>query len=177
MDILLIILASIAGFLTFLLILALFLKKEYTMEKEIVINKSSQEVFDYLKLLKNQKYYNKWVMMDPNMITQDKGTDGTEGFFSAWDSGNKDLGKGEQTIKKLVNGRKIELELHFIKPFDSIAQAIFELEPLSANKTNVKWSFTGGMKYPMNLMLGLSKMIIGKALTEGLGNLKNILEK
>ena len=177
MHILIIVLFGIVSFIAFLLILALFLKKEYSLQKEITINKSSLEVFDYVKLLKNQKYYNKWVMMDPNLTTQDKGTDGTVGFFSAWDSQHKDLGKGEQTIKGIIDGKQTDLEIRFIKPFEGLAQVRFVIEPLSENKSKLRWSLSTGMKYPMNLMLGFSKKIIGKALAEGLLNLKNVLEK
>ena len=42
------------------LIVALFVKKDYSVEKEIVINKPKTEVFEYIKLLKNQDNYSKW---------------------------------------------------------------------------------------------------------------------
>ncbi|HEY0054581.1 MAG TPA: polyketide cyclase, partial [Pedobacter sp.] len=47
------------------LIIALFVDKNYSVRREIVINKARQEVFNYLKFLKNQEKYSKWVMMDP----------------------------------------------------------------------------------------------------------------
>jgi hypothetical protein len=176
MFILLIILLCVIGFIILLLLVAMFLPKQYTLQQEIIINKPKQEIFDYLKLLKNQKYYNIWVMMDPNMLTQDKGTDGTEGFSSAWDSQNKDLGKGEQIIKKLIEGKQIDLEIRFIKPFEGLATAVFIIEPMSERSTKVYWSFATGMKYPKNLMLVISKKVIGNALIQGLTNLKNNLE-
>jgi LPS O-antigen subunit length determinant protein (WzzB/FepE family) len=49
------------------LIVALLVKKEYTVDREITINKSKREVFNYVRHLKNQDNYSKWVMMDPNM--------------------------------------------------------------------------------------------------------------
>ena len=71
------------------LIIALFVKKEYSIEREITINKPQQEVFSYVKYLKNQDNYSKWVMTDPAMKKDFRGTDGTEGFVYAWDSKNK----------------------------------------------------------------------------------------
>jgi Ca2+/Na+ antiporter len=176
MHILFIILLVIIAFIALLLIAALFVAKTYTLQKEITIDKPDQMVFDYVKLLKNQKYYNIWVMMDPNMVTQDKGVDGTEGFFSAWDSEHKDLGKGEQTIKKIINGKQMDLEIRFIKPFEGLAMATFIIEPISSTTTKLTWSFTTGMPYPKNLMLIISKKIIGNALETGLINLKKDIE-
>ena len=83
------------------LIVALFVKKEYTIEHEVTIAKPKQEVFDYIKLLKNQANYSVWVKKDPNAKMEYKGTDGTVGFVSSWD-GNSDVGKGEQEIKKIT---------------------------------------------------------------------------
>ena len=80
------------------LVVALFMKKSYTVEREVLIGKPRQEVFNYVKFLKNQDLYSKWAKMDPSMKQQFTGTDGDVGFVSAWDSDKKDVGKGEQTI-------------------------------------------------------------------------------
>src|SRR5262245_44520639 len=101
MDILLAILFVIAGLIALVLIIALFSKKEYAVERQITIGKSRQKVFDYIRFLKNQEQYSKWVMMDPNVRRDYRGTDGTVGFVAAWDSDIKDVGKGEQEIKNL----------------------------------------------------------------------------
>src|ERR1700712_4610257 len=98
------------------LIMALFVRKDYTVEREITVNKPVEEVFNYVKYLKNQDNYNKWVMVDPGMKKQYKGTDGTVGFVYSWDS-NKDAGKGEQEILKIVEGNRIDSEVRFEKPF------------------------------------------------------------
>ena len=73
------------------LIVALFVKNEYAVERKIVINRPKGEVFNYLKHLKNQDNYSKWVRMDPNMKKDYKGTDGTVGFTSYWDSEKSDV--------------------------------------------------------------------------------------
>ena len=67
MNILIIILLVLAGIIALLLIIALFTKKEYGVEREIAIDKPKKIVFDYLKLLKNQDNYSKWATMDPDM--------------------------------------------------------------------------------------------------------------
>ncbi len=179
MKILLIILLALVAIIALILIVGLFLKKKYTIEREIVILKPKQVVFDYIKLLKNQDNFSKWANMDPDMKKEYRGTDGTEGFVSAWDSQNKQVGKGEQTIKRIIDGESIDYELHFIKPFENLSDARMKTVSLADNQTRVIWSFSSSMKYPMNLMLVFMNMekMLGDDLQTGLKNLKNILEK
>jgi uncharacterized protein YndB with AHSA1/START domain len=179
MKILLRILAGLGLLLLLALIVALFTKKDYAVEREVTINKPRQEVYDYLKYLKNQDNFSKWAMMDPNAKKEYKGTDGTLGFSSSWESDNKNVGKGEQEISKLTEGERIEYNLHFIKPMDARANAAFALSTPAENETKVTWSFSSRMNYPMNLVLlcvDMDKML-GKDLDLGLANLKNLLEK
>jgi uncharacterized protein YndB with AHSA1/START domain len=173
------ILLVIVVLVAIVLIVAAVTKKRYAVEREIVINKPKQEVFDYIKFLKNQDNYSKWAMMDPAMKKTYTGTDGTVGFVSAWDSDKKDVGKGEQEIKKIAEGERVDFELRFIKPFESTEQAYMQTQAVSPTETKVKWGFDGHMNYPMNLMLlfmDFEKMI-GDDLQTGLKNLKSNLEK
>jgi hypothetical protein len=179
MKIVKIILAAIAGIIILLLIIALFAKNEYAVERQVVINKPKQEVFDYIKALKNQDNFSVWAMRDPAMKKEYRGTDGTVGFVSAWDSQKDDVGKGEQEILSIKEGERIDYELRFIKPFEAKDKAYMVTETASDNQTKVKWGFNGRMKFPMNLMLLFMDMdkMLGKDLDAGLQNLKMILEK
>lgn len=179
MRILKIILIVILILIAIPLLTALFVKKDYDVEREITINKPKQEVFDYIKYLKNQDHYSKWAMMDPDMKKTYRGTDGTVGFVSAWESNKKDVGTGEQEIKKITEGERLDFELRFIKPFEATEAAYMVAEPVSENQTKVKWGFSGHMNYPMNLMMlfmDFDKMI-GDDLATGLQKLKTVLEK
>jgi hypothetical protein len=173
-----IILAVLAIIIAVLLITAIFVKKEYNVEREVIINKPKTEVFNYVKYLKNQDYYSKWATMDPDMKKEYHGTDGTVGFISAWESESKDVGKGEQEIKKITEGERIDFELRFKEPFESTEPAFMTTESISGEITRVTWGFSGHMKYPMNIMLLFMNMeeMIGTDLETGLTNLKLILE-
>jgi uncharacterized protein YndB with AHSA1/START domain len=178
MNIVIIILSIIGGLVVLLLLLALFVKSEYAIGRTIIINKPRQEVFNYIKYLKNQDQFNKWVMMDPNLKKDFKGIDGTEGFIYAW-KGNKRAGKGEQEIKRIIEGERLEVELRFEKPFEAIGHAPFVTESVDGNQTKLSWGLSSRMKYPMNIMLLFMNMdkLLGKDLDTSLGNLKTILEK
>jgi len=161
------------------LIMALFIKSEYAVEREITISKPKQVVFEYVKFLKNQDNYSKWATMDPNMKKDYRGTDGTVGFVSAWESQADSVGKGEQEIKKITEGERIDFELRFEKPFEATDFAYMTTESLDSSQTKVKWGFNGKMPYPMNLMCLFMDMdaMLGPDLAKGLSNLKGILEK
>jgi len=174
MTILLIILAIIA--IPF--ILALFMRKEYRIVRETVIDQPTPTVFEFVKKLKNQERYNKWTMMDPNVRKEMKGTDGTVGFIATWDSDNKKVGTGQQEIVEIKEGERIRLALQFFKPFKGKANASMNVVPQGSNQTKLTWEFNSGMNYPMNIMIPLLNIekLLGKDLDESLVLLKSILE-
>src|SRR5215831_17342906 len=139
----LIILLVIVAIIVIILLAAASTSKDYVIERNIIINRPKQEVFDYVKYLKNSVNYNKWVMVDPNLRKDYKGIDGTIGFIYYWDSDNKQVGKGEQEITKIDEGERIDYEIRFIKPFEGISVAYITTEAVSPNQTKVTWVFKG----------------------------------
>ncbi len=175
MEVLVKIFLGVLGIIALLLIVALFVQKEYTLQREIIINKPKIEVFSYLKHLKNQEYYSKWVMADPNMKKACRGTDGTVGFVYAWD-GNDKAGQGEQEIKSITDGERIEIEVRFIKPFASVAHTPLTTEAVSENQTKVRWGMKGANPYPLNLTHLFMDTLLGADLEISLASLKSVLE-
>ncbi|MEO5942035.1 MAG: SRPBCC family protein [Ferruginibacter sp.] len=176
MNIVITILSIVAGIVALLLIVAFFMKKGYNTHQEIIIHEPLQKVFDYLMQIRNQDNFNKWIMVDPDMKREYKGTDGTVGFIYAW-NGNKEAGEGEQEIKTIDKGKKIEMELRFVRPFSGVAHAKMTTESLSASQTKVIWNTNSNMKYPINLMLPLIVKMLEKDMGTSLTTLKKILEK
>ncbi|XVJ67017.1 MAG: SRPBCC family protein [Lacibacter sp.] len=173
-----IVLYIILGLIAALLVTALFISKDMKAYRSIIINKPNAEVFNYIKFLKNQQNYSKWAGLDPNMKNEFTGTDGQIGFTNSWE-GNKKVGKGEQEIKGIVEGKQLITELRFIKPFKSVAKSTMSTEPVDENSTKVTWGFESQMNYPMNLMKLFMNMdkAIGDDFSVGLNNLKALMEK
>jgi uncharacterized protein YndB with AHSA1/START domain len=176
MDLLILIVIIIAVIMAIILIVPLFVKKDYTIQREIIIDKPRQEVFDYVKFLKNQDYFSKWVMTDPDMKKEFRGKDGTVGFVYAWD-GNKKAGKGEQEITGIKEGERLDIEVRFVKPFESTANTPMTTERVAENQTKVTWGMNGKSKYPYNLINLFMDSMLGKDLETSLITLKNKLEK
>ena len=165
-----------AGIIAVLLIIALFMRKEHYVKREIIINAPRQKVFDYLRLLKNQDEFNKHAMAGPDRKREFKGTDGTVGYIYSW-GGDKNAGEGEKEIKNIVEGKRIEMEIRFVKPMVTSACIIMETESLPGNQTKVHWSNAGVLKYPINIMIPMMEKHVAKDMDTSLSTLKNILEK
>lgn len=177
MNIIKIILLVIFVIIVLVLVIALFVPKEYHVKKEITINKPSQEVFEYVKFVRNQDNYNKWVMADPGMQKKFTGTDGEVGFIYGWNSTDGGVGEGEEEITNIEDGRKISLQIRFVRPFKGIGLAEMTTEPAGEGQTKVSWGMKGESKYPMNFTNLFVLNILGKDLEQSLNNLKGILEK
>ena len=149
----------------------------YSVEREVTVNKSKEEVFAYLKILKNQNEWGPWYKRDPGMQQEFRGTDGQPGFVVSW-KGNSETGTGEQEIKNVAEGQRIDTELRFKEPWESKANTYITTESTGENQTKVKWGMNGEVPRPMNVLLRLYSMdqLIGKDYQEGLDTLKTKLE-
>jgi len=168
----------VLGIIALFFIVAAFAPKDYSVVRSVEINQPKDVVFSYIKYLKNQDNFSKWANIDPDMKKTFKGTDGTVGFISRWESEDKNVGIGEQEIIKIDEGKRIDFELRFEKPWESVSPAYMTVESVSGGATKVNWGFEGHMDYPSNIMLLFMDMeeMLGNDFQTGLDNLKDILE-
>ena len=168
----------IAGIVVLIVILALIAPKSYNVSRSIEINKSAKDLFEYLRFIKNHDNWSPWFERDPNMKKTFTGTDGEVGFVSAWESDHKQVGSGEQEIISFVDGKVINSELRFLKPFKSTSDAYLKLDE-SNNGTTVTWGFSGKNKFPVSIIMLFMNMdkAVGKDFEAGLAKLKEISEK
>lgn len=168
----------IACILAVILIISAFSNKQLNIERSVVINKPTEEVFSTIRLLRNHDKFNMWMMMDPDMKKEFRGTDGEVGFVYAWDSINqRNVGAGEQKIISIETNRSISYELKFIWPMQDIAAVAMQTNTLADGKTQVVWGFNSTMKFPMNILKPLMKKMLSKSLDQSLNNLKTLIER
>ena len=106
----------------------------------------------------------------PNQKITYKGEDGKIGSRYTWD-GNKDAGKGEMTLTGFVPNEKVEMDLHFIKPWETINKVIFKISPeMEGHK--VTWQMSGSSSFPLNIMHLFMDYLVGSDFEKGLTNLK-----
>lgn len=168
----------IVGLLALVFLLHLIGPKSYDVFRTVEIAKPKNEVFNYLKSLKNMDDWSPWAKKDPNMEKKFTGADGEVGCVSYW-NGNKQVGEGEQEITKIVDGKRIESELRFLKPWKSTSDCYIDVEESGNGNTKVKWGFSGKNKFPMTIMSlfkGMDSMV-GPDFEEGMASLKTVMEK
>ena len=168
----------LAGLVALIAILGLIAPRSFEVSRSMDINCSLPETFDYLKYIKNQDEWSPWKKKDPNMHQEYEGTDGQPGFIARW-KGNKDVGEGEQEIKRIVENEIIESELRFFKPWKSTSDAYLKVDDTGNGKTKVTWGFKGKNKFPFSIFMLFMNMdkAVGKDFNEGLTSLKENLEK
>ncbi len=170
------ILTILVGCILGLLLIAAMLPKKSSLTVETLINRPNDVVFDYVRHLKNQEKYSKWVMTDPNVKMTYRGTDGEIGFKSAWVSADKNVGIGEQEITSIVENARYDVEIRFEKPFKSISTAYATTEAVTGNQTRVTNTFNSTTRYPFNILLPFAKKILANDMNITMSRLKENLE-
>ena len=159
------------------LMIGIFMDKNYHVERTITINTPAYEVFDYIRYLKNLDAYSFWSKIDPEMKRRYEGIDGTVGFTAYW-SGNQDVGKGRHIITSIGDNYHLAYEIEYLDPPQPKVSASFHVQPIDQQASKVIWSMDGTMNYPLNILLPLIDMdiVLGVKLDAGLQNLKSIMD-
>ncbi|QNJ98539.1 SRPBCC family protein [Constantimarinum furrinae] len=162
-----------------IMLLMLVAPRKYDVQRSIVVNRPLNEVFQYLKMIKNQDEWSPWKSRDPEMKQTFEGVDGTVGFVARWESDKKDVGVGEQELKGLIENERVDTEIRFLKPWKTVSDGYLLLRAIEPSKTEVIWGFKGNNNPPINVMMLFYNMdkSVGKDFDEGLAKLKATLEK
>ena len=162
-----------------LLILGIFLKKDYEIVRKITIYQPKQLVFNYIKFLKNQNEYSYYNLKDPENVKSYSGTDGEVGFTYSWSSKINSIGTGTQTISKIMEGESIQCDIQFVKPLPLKSVATIALSEIGENETKVTWTFSSNYQFPLNIIIYFVNLekLIGTDIASSLLNLKQNLER
>jgi len=172
LKILLYIFLSIAALLV---VLGLFARHNYHIERSLEIKAPRALVLEQVQYFKNFQKWSPWGSLDPHMKSSIEGEDGTVGAVYKW-SGNKDVGEGQQTIKS-ISPERVDMEVKFTKPWESSAPTFFKLEDMG-EKTKVSWGFDMYIGFPWNGLAMFTDVDagVGKDYARGLDNLKKVCE-
>lgn len=168
----------IIGLITFVAFLHAWSKKYYDINRIIIINRPKAEVYAYIRQLRKQPLWMDWFNNHPNVVTKFKGEDGKVGASSYWKGDNRKTGEGIQRITKVREGKLLETQLLFLKPYKSISLQYFAVKEVEPERTKLIWGIRGSHKFPasvITLFYGLERGI-GKHLDQSLQNLKTNLE-
>ena len=140
----------------------------YTVERSRTVDAPPERVLPLLEDFHAWQRWSPFEGLDPDL---QRSYDGTGvGSSYAW-SGNRRAGKGRMQLLA-VEPEKVEVALHFDKPFRSDNVLVFLLEPHTSG-TRVTWRMTGPRPLAMRLagpLLSMEK-VIGPDFERGLDNL------
>lgn len=162
--------------LSFLLIVTLLFlsscKKDYAVERTIIIAAPQDLVWQQVKYFNNWQSWSPWYAKDSTMTWTFTGTDGEVESAYAWTSENS--GSGSMTNIGTTEGEELKYHTHFLKPWESESDGYIRLKTVE-NGTEVSWGFTGHMKGIAALFMNMDKMV-GPDFEDGLKRLKSNIE-
>lgn len=174
MKVLKYLLYTVLGLATLFILMGLFAKHNYHIERSMEIDAPREIVFDQVRFFKNAPNWSPWLYLDPNVKTSIEGTDGEAGAVYKW-SGNKEIGTGTQTLKSVSPGR-IDLDVVF-SDF-GVSPAYFTFANAD-KKTTVTWAMDMYVPFPWNafsMLTDMSNGFVAKDFENGLANLKKYCE-
>ncbi len=149
----------------------MFLPKTYSVSRSTVINASDSVVYKNIADFNEFKKWNPWYKMEPTAKTTVSGPVGAPDHLYEWEG--KETGQGYMKVKSVEPNKMVDIELKFIKPFESLADTRFDLAPEGAGH-KVTWTMSGDnnlMGKWMGVFMSMDKMI-GKDFEDGLKSLK-----
>ncbi|MBC7615995.1 MAG: SRPBCC family protein [Pedobacter sp.] len=154
-----------------ILIGGMFLPKTYTVSRSTVINTSDSVIYKNIADFNEFYKWNPWAKMEPTAKIKISGPVGIADHLYEWE-GNK-TGSGYMKVKSVDPNKMVDMELKFIKPFESLADTRFDIAP-DGTGNKVTWTMSGEnnlMGKWMSVFVSMDKMI-GKDFEDGLRFLK-----
>lgn len=156
------------------MLLGIFARKDYRIERSAEINAPREVVFEQVHLFKNFKNWSPWHVYDLNMKSEITGTDGEPGARYNW-AGNEKIGTG-YLLLKTVTSTRIESDVDWGW---GASPTFFTLEEIAGKKTRVQWVMDMHIAFPWNAFAMLTDVnaFVGKDFENGLANLKRVCEQ
>ena len=140
----------------------------FTVERSRVIDTAVERVFPLVNDFTQWPRWSPWEQLDPEMKRAYAGQPAGPGAVYAW-SGNRKAGAGRMEITGAEEPHRVEVALHFDKPFRSDNTVTFELRP-EGERTRVTWRMVGPRPLLMRLagpLLNMEKLV-GRDMDRGL---------
>jgi uncharacterized protein YndB with AHSA1/START domain len=155
--------------------LAVALPRSYTVERSIDISAPPSDVFRAVAVLRNRASWSPWHAKDPNASFVYSGRDGAVG--SRMDFDGKQAGTGSVTVLAVDEGKALDTQLDFQKPFQMVVSDRFRFEH-TATGTRVTWTNSAKLESLGNRAFGLmADRVLGPDYESGLATLKAVLER
>ena len=176
MYILLIVVSVIVGLLFLVLLLASMKPATFRLERSATINAHPERVFPLINEFQKWQLWSPFEKLDPQLKRTYSGPTFGVGTVYEWE-GNRNAGQGRMEIKESVTGRKVKIDLQFLKPFQCTNTAEFTITPV-ANGSEVTWAMYGKNLFVMKVASVFCDMhkVLAKDFDRGLASMKSVAE-
>jgi uncharacterized protein YndB with AHSA1/START domain len=166
--------AAIASAVLFALLFGLIITRPSTfaIERTKLIGAPPDAVYARINSFQQWAAWSPWDALDPTMKKTYDGPVAGVGAHYAWQGNEDNVGHGEMTIKASTPAR-IDIDLHFIKPFEANNDTIITMTPKDGG-TEVKWVMSGKNDFAgkaFSLVMDMDKMV-GDDFEKGLASLE-----
>lgn len=154
-----------------ILVGGMFLPKTYSVSRTATIKAPDSVIYKNITDFNEFLKWNPWAKMEPTAKTKVSGPVAATNHLYEWEG--KETGKGYMKIKSVELNKMVDIELKFIKPFESLADTRFDIAP-DGTTNKVTWTMSGEnnlMGKWMGVFMSMDKMI-GKDFEDGLKFLK-----
>jgi uncharacterized protein YndB with AHSA1/START domain len=148
----------------------------FRVERSIMIAAPPENVYPFLTDFREWPRWSPWEKLDPEMQRSYGGSASGEGAVYEW-NGNRKAGAGRMEIVDASEGRHVEINLTFLRPFVSSNTTEFTLTP-KEDGTLLRWQMHGPAGYMSKLMTVFASFdkMIGPDFDRGLESLKHEAE-
>lgn len=171
------VIALIIGILSILIVVvSFFLPKTYSVNRTTLVKAPDSVIYKNIADFNEFAQWNPWSKMEPSAKITISGPIAQPQHLYQW-IGDK-TGSGQMKITAVVPNKMVDMELKFIKPFESLANINFQIQQQGEGGILVVWTMYGENKGIMDkwMSLMMDKMI-GKDFEDGLRFLKEKSEK
>ncbi|MEQ9409163.1 MAG: GyrI-like domain-containing protein [Fuerstiella sp.] len=146
---------------------------KFEVHRSTVIKASPEKVFEAVSDFGTWTTWSPWLCAEPTAeVTV---TDDSSSVGSVYSWTGEVVGAGEIEHRTLKPGQLILDEIRFQKPFKSVSDVSFELEP-SGEGTHLTWRMKGSLPFFLFWMRSMMETFIGMDYVRGLRMLKEWLE-
>lgn len=167
---------GVAAVIAVLLVVIATRPDTYHVERSKTISASPAAVYGHVADFHKWDGWSPWDKLDPAMKKTYGGTPGAVGSTYNW-VGNDKAGEGDMKISALEPTKRVDVDLHFVKPFEDRSKTRFSFDA-EGQGTKVTWAMDGNHNFiskAMCLFMDMDKMI-GKDFEQGLDNMKKVAE-
>jgi len=135
------IILGLLALLALFLIYVLTRPSAYQVERSLLIQATSERLFEEVNDLHRFNAWNPFLKVDPQAKLSYAGPDYGVGSSNSWD-GNSDIGAGSATITESRPGQLVRMRMDWKRPMEGVAYVEFRFRP-AANGTVVTWAMNG----------------------------------